>query len=186
VSPGRAHQMRGEFDASFTRMPAPRAADPDNVLVVRVDDEPCLLRLSDIGRLVSRPVLTAVPPAPGTAPSLLGLSWCQGELVAVHDLGRLLGRSPTPPRWLAVTAAAPTVGLAFAQFDGHRRIAPDEVPGAGYLDVDALVHAVTSPMTSPVTSPMTSPATSPVTSPATGASMSPTIRTASRQMETER
>lgn len=144
MSPARAEQMRREFDTSFTRVPAPRAADPHNVLVVRVDDEPCLLRLADIGRLVSRPVLTAMPPAPGAAPSLLGLTWCQGEVVAVHDLGRLLGRSPMPPRWLAVSAAAPTVGLAFAQFDGHRQVAPGDVPDATYLDVAALVHAVTT------------------------------------------
>jgi chemotaxis signal transduction protein len=137
----RAAQMRREFDSSFGRRPGSRAADPHSVLVVRVDDEPCLLRLSDIGRLVSRPVLTAVPT---TATSLLGLTWCQGEVVAVHDLGRLLGRSPLPPRWLAVTAADPTLGLAFAQFDGHRQVDPDEITDATYLDVRALVHTVTA------------------------------------------
>jgi chemotaxis signal transduction protein len=134
----RAAEMRAEFDASFAAVPMPRRADPHSVLSLRVDDEPCLVRLADVARVIARPALTAVPTP---TPALLGLTFSQGDVIAVYDLGRLLGRSPLPPRWLVVAAADPSIGLAFARFDGHRRITGEE-PGSVLLDMTSLIGSV--------------------------------------------
>ncbi len=122
---GRAAEMRRDFDAAFAR-PARQldsADDGFDVLELRLGDERCLFALREIGEVVARPVLTAVPTA---SPTLLGLTLSRdGTVVAVHDLAALLGRTAgRAARWMVIPKAEPALGIAFELFTGHRKLTP--------------------------------------------------------------
>ena len=118
----RADGMRAEFDSAFSRAPKPADAELEDILALRLGDERCLVRLSDIAGMIAQPLLTAVPTP---AAALLGITSNQGSVVAAYDLAVLLGRAPTPPRWMVITAAEPSLGLTFEHFDGYQRIPRD-------------------------------------------------------------
>ena len=131
--------MRAEFDASFARPPAPPEADLADVLALRLGSGPAVLRLDAISAVVARPRVTAVP-TPVRA--LLGVSAERGAVIAVYDLGLLLGGTALSPHWMVVLAAEPSVAVAFEQFEGYRRIGPGRTGLGPVLAVDALLETV--------------------------------------------
>lgn len=115
----RAADLRREFDRSFAEPPR---ADPElveDLLAIRVGDEPFAIRLAQVsGLFVDR----KITPVIGPAPEFVGLAGFRGAIVPVFDLGALVGQRPTTgARWLVVAADAP-VALAFHGFDGHLRL----------------------------------------------------------------
>lgn len=116
---GRVARMRVEFDSAFSRSPVVPDADLTDVLGLRIGDEPCWLRLTEIAEVIAHPVFT---PVPTSVPTLIGLGTGRGLPIGAYDLGLLLGRGPVKPRWLVLAAAEPGVGLAFEHFDGYQRI----------------------------------------------------------------
>jgi hypothetical protein len=136
---GRAGEMRIEFDASFARTPSQLPSDLTDVLTLRIGDAPCLLRLSDIAEVISRPVLTPVPTA---TPALLGITTGRGIPVAAFDLGLLLGQAVVGHRWLLLLAAEPEVGLVFEQFDGYQRLALGSAGSHRLVEIPAVIDEI--------------------------------------------
>jgi purine-binding chemotaxis protein CheW len=137
---GRVAEMRTEFDSTFTRLPAPAAEALTDVLALRLGDEPCMLRLSEIAEVIAHPVIT---PVPTPEPALLGITAARGVPVAAYDLGRLLGRAPVTPHWLVLSAAEPGVGMVFEQFDGYRQFSPGPNGSSQLLEMAALINLIT-------------------------------------------
>ena len=135
----RATQMRVEFDAAFTRPPKPADPELEDVLALRLGDEPCVLRLSEIAGVIAHPLITAVPTP---APALLGIIGNRGSVVAAYDLNVLQGGGSTTPRWLVISAAEPTVGVAFEHFDGYRRISRGHPEAGRLVEMPSVVETI--------------------------------------------
>ena len=136
----RAAAMRAEFDAAFSRVPVQSEAELTDVLALRIGDEPCLLRLSDVAEVSAHPLLT---PVPTSVRALLGITGGRGSPVAAYDLGLLLDRAPVTPRWLVVAAAEPGVGLAFEHFDGYQRVSLGTSRSRLLVEMTTLIEAIT-------------------------------------------
>lgn len=117
----RAAELRRAFDRSFAEKIHAGAALFDDFLAIRLRDDPHVLRLDGVGRLLPLRALTRFP---STVPQWLGLAGVAGDVLPVYDLGLLLGYPAGPtPRWMAACKSAP-VALAFDVFEGqfrHRR-----------------------------------------------------------------
>lgn len=137
----RAGAMRAEFDAGFARPPARFETDLEDVLALRLGDEPCALRLSDIAGVIAHPLLTVLPTP---APALLGIIGNRGSVVAAYDLGRLSDGPATRPCWLVIAAAEPTVGVTFEHFDGYRRIHRGSVEAGRLIELPLVVQTIRS------------------------------------------
>ena len=136
----RAARMRAEFDSAFSRPPVEPSTDLTDVLQLRIGDEPCLLRLSEVTELIAHPVLT---PVPTPVPALIGIAACRGSPIAAYDLGLLLGRAPVVPRWLVIVAAESGAGLVFEHFDGYQRISLGPDGSQRLIEMPTLIAAIT-------------------------------------------
>jgi chemotaxis signal transduction protein len=123
----RAAALRAEFDLAFTR-PASIGEDQVELLCLGVGHRRFAVRVADVAGLVADRQVTRLPGGP---PSQLGIASVRRTVVAVHDLGTLLGeRTDTSPRWLLLTASDPQVGLAFERFETHARVPRSAMPAA--------------------------------------------------------
>lgn len=121
----RVVQLRREFDSTFSQAPSTETVRGEDFLAVRVGKHPYAIRLTDISALAADKVLT---PVPVPAPALLGITGFGGSIVSVYDLGVLLGHGAGEThRWLVLTATDTAVGLSFDHFDGHRRVAGENI-----------------------------------------------------------
>lgn len=153
----RAAQWRAAFDHAFATAPAEQATVLHDFLAVRAGTSGYALRLDEIAGLQP---LRGLAPYPGAHRGLLGLATFRGDVLAVYDLGALLGhRAVTAgraPAWWAVPRQAP-VGLAFDAFERHLRLPPEALvqagaagaaePGAQALRVDGLLRPIVSVQT---------------------------------------
>jgi chemotaxis signal transduction protein len=121
-----ASELAREFDRSFAD-PA-RAADEEveELLAIRVGGDAYAVRLRDVTGLVAD---RKIVPLPTPEPALLGIVGLRNGLAPVYSLAALLGYGPTAeaPRWLLLVGPGPQFGLAFPEFDGHRRAARADV-----------------------------------------------------------
>ena len=140
---GLVAELRTEFDSAFARLPAPAGEALTDVLALRLGDEACMLRLSDIAEVIAHPVLT---PVPTPVPALLGITTARGVPVAAYDLGQLLGRAPVTPHWLVLSAAEPGVGVVFERFDGYRQFSPGPNGSTQLIEMAALIALITQLM----------------------------------------
>jgi hypothetical protein len=136
----RVAQMRADFDSAFSRLSVQPTTDLTDVLELKIGDDRCLLRLSEVAELVAHPVLT---PVPTPVPALIGIAACRGSPIAAYDLGRLLGRAPVAPRWLVIVAAEPGVGLVFEHFAGYQRISLGAGGSQRLIEMTTLIAAIT-------------------------------------------
>ena len=114
----KAAELRAAFDRSFAAAIHADTALFDDFLAIRLRDDPHVLRLDGVARLLPLRTLTRFP---STVPQWLGLAGVAGDVVPVYDLGVLLGYpAGTMPRWMVVCSAAP-VALAFDVFEGQFR-----------------------------------------------------------------
>lgn len=126
---GHAGEIARAFDADFARPLAPRAANREDMLAIRVGDEPYLVVRGELAGLFADKPVT---PLPGGPPGLLGISGFRGAVIAVYDLRAVLGVGGTAggdaPRWVVMAAAAP-VALAFDRFEAFLRVPGDAIAG---------------------------------------------------------
>lgn len=124
VLQARVAELRDAFDRAFAS-PAALPREEQGLVAIRAAGERFALRLSEIGGLTR---CGRIVPMPSRSLELLGLAGIRGTLVAAFSLARLLGypRDPEPPSWLVLCGDEP-VGLAFAAFDGHVRLAAHEL-----------------------------------------------------------
>ena len=116
-----ASELAREFDRSFAD-PARAAADAvEELLAIRVGGDAYAVRLRDVTGLVAD---RKIVPLPTPEPALMGIVGLRNGLAPVYSLAALLGYGPTAeaPRWLLLVGPGPQFGLAFPEFDGHRRV----------------------------------------------------------------
>jgi chemotaxis signal transduction protein len=116
--------LRRDFDRSFSVPRAPRETGGAHLLAIRVGRDPYALRTQEIGMISTDRPITAVP---SSSPELIGVAGLRGALVAVYDLGALIGLPLSgASRWL-VLCKDTQLAFAFAALDGHVRVAPADV-----------------------------------------------------------
>lgn len=117
--------LRQSFDRSFSEAPRATAQPPEQFLAIRVGGDAYAVRLAETaGLIVDRKVIAL----PSFAPDLLGIAGLRGNIVAVYDLGALLGYPRAPAgRWLLLIGGTETTGLAFADFEGHLQSAQGDL-----------------------------------------------------------
>jgi purine-binding chemotaxis protein CheW len=114
----KAAELRRAFDRSFAGARHADTALFDDFLAIRLRDDPHVLRLDGVARLLPLRALTRFP---SPLAQWLGLAGVAGTVIPVYDLGLLLGYpAGATPRWMAVCSAAP-VALAFDVFEGQFR-----------------------------------------------------------------
>lgn len=116
--------LREAFDGSFAAPIVEKREAAGNFLALRLGKRIHALPLGDIVGLFARRPVT---PLPTSEPALLGLANFSGAIAAVFDLHLLLGFKPVErPAWLAMATALP-VAFAFEGFEGHLRVAEDDI-----------------------------------------------------------
>lgn len=124
----RLLELRQSFDRAFTE-PLAESDEAANIdlLAIRIGRDPFALRLTEIAALEADRTIT---PVPSDHPELLGIAGVRGGVVAVFDLGALLG-APRPEglRWLVLAKGAP-LAFAFSAFDGQLVVRPEALATA--------------------------------------------------------
>jgi chemotaxis signal transduction protein len=135
-----AEALRREFDGSFALPVRANEVGTVDFLAIRVRGKPFALRISEIAGVATGRRFTQVP---SPNPALLGLVGVRGSLVAVFDLGTLLGEplGGEPARWVALCGGHDQLAVAFDDVEGHLRL-PDNELGATEGERHALVEHV--------------------------------------------
>jgi purine-binding chemotaxis protein CheW len=122
MTPGiadRAAQLRRDFDRTFAQSIQVDTTEEEDLLGIRLGEQACAIRLSEIAGIHMGKKVTRVP---GAHAALWGIAGFRGLLLPVYDLQQLLGHARAEaPRWLVIAAAAP-LALAFAAFEGRLRV----------------------------------------------------------------
>lgn len=124
-----ARELRAAFDASFAEAP-PRPADDVPLLEVEVGEDVLAVPLTGLAAVVERAPIASLPGAP---PSVLGLAGVRGELLSVHSLAALLGRTDhrEGSRPLLVVHGTDQAALAVDRVRGLVRLPRASLPAAG-------------------------------------------------------
>ena len=122
----RLEQLKQSFDQSFAEAPQAEPEPVESFLSIRVASHAYAVRLSETsGLYVDRKVVGL----PSRATELLGMAGFRGTVIPVFDLATCLGYVPSGEvgRWMLLVGKNEVIGLAFQEFDGHRRIAPHDL-----------------------------------------------------------
>lgn len=136
-----AASLRRAFDRSFAE-PEPVTRDvPERFLAITIADAAYAVRLREVAALAA---VRGIAVLPGARPEQLGVAAHRGTLVAVFDLGALLGHAPcADPRWLLLCGTGEAIGLAIARLDGQLEGASDVRPvgaaASAHRHVDGIV-----------------------------------------------
>lgn len=117
----RAIELRTAFDRSFALPPPQETQEVDDLLAVRVGCDRYAIRLRDIGGIVARRTIVAVPAA---APGLMGVAGIRGDIVPVFSLSSFLGYGDDheAPNWTVLCGGEHPIGLGFAELEGYLRL----------------------------------------------------------------
>lgn len=114
-----AARLQREFDASFADPPHTRMEGAVDLLVIHIGAEQVALYTDSISAVR---VGQQITPVPTPVSSLLGIASTDGQIVAVHDLAKVLRfGSQQEPRWLA-SVRGEAIAFAFTAFDRHIRV----------------------------------------------------------------
>jgi chemotaxis signal transduction protein len=120
-----ALRFRSEFDRSFASPPRLETALFEDLLAVRVAEDPHVFRLGELAGLHAD---RRIVPVPSQRAELLGISGFRNTIVPIYDLRVLLGYpNGPPPRWLVLARGSPTIGFAFDRMEGLVRLPRDVV-----------------------------------------------------------
>ncbi len=121
-----ASELAREFDRSFADPAGATDEEVEELLAIRVGGDAYAVRLRDVTGLVAD---RKIVPLPTPEPALMGIVGLRNGLAPVYSLAALLGYGPAAeaPRWLLLVGPGPQFGLAFPEFDGHRRVARAEI-----------------------------------------------------------
>lgn len=118
-------ELRQTFDRSFAQAPSVDDAAVHDLLDLKLGSARYALRVTELAALMADIRIT---PMATPISGLLGIAAIRGSMLAVYDLGALLGHPGEPRlRWIAVAAGQTPVGLAFARFEGHLRVRADAI-----------------------------------------------------------
>ncbi len=122
----RLSELRRQFDESFTRPLAAKAAPAHNLLTIVAGDERFALRLSELGGIHP---YSKVTPLPEAAPSLLGIVGIRGCLLSVHRLASFVGagRGAQDARWLLLPRGEEQLALAVEGIDAYLHVADSAI-----------------------------------------------------------
>jgi chemotaxis signal transduction protein len=114
-------ELRRSFDESFVRPPPEALSDSVDLIGIRLGPDPFAIPTGEIGGIAMCGKLVTVP---SSNPRLLGLVGIRGVVIPVFGLAALLGYASltAPVRWLALTAGAEPIALAFEELEGHLRL----------------------------------------------------------------
>lgn len=115
----RLQQLRDAFDDSFTHAATSDSVETLDLLELVVGNQCFLVPVADVRSVhVARPIMRV----PTASASLLGLVGLRGAILAVHDLGAMLGVTTdrTAP-WLMVARQAP-IAFGFQKLERHLRL----------------------------------------------------------------
>ena len=130
----RLLRLRDAFDQSFATAPVVDVEALEDLLAIRVADDPYALRMRVIaGLAASRKIV----PLPSQSPHLLGVAGIRGSLVPVYSLAGLLGypSASKPASWIALAGSPDAVGFGFEEFEGFLRVRSTDVHAAHVTDV---------------------------------------------------
>ena len=121
--------LRHEFDHAFSVPPPAANALHLDLLALRVHGERYAIRLPDVRAIARVRKLVRVPTR---TPDLLGLATLRTAIVPVFSLASLLGRGPESqePHWMITCGTHDLIAFGFSEFDGHLRVAAQEVSAA--------------------------------------------------------
>jgi chemotaxis signal transduction protein len=120
----RLSALRIGFDSGFTLPLLEQTQELLDVLMIRVGSSPYALRLAELAALEADRTIT---PVPSDQSELLGVAGVRGAVVAVFDLGSVLGGPrPEATRWLVLAKSAP-LAFAFSAFERQLSLRPDEL-----------------------------------------------------------
>jgi purine-binding chemotaxis protein CheW len=135
--------LRRDFDGSFALPPRDTATDGIDLLAIRVGERALAFRLSEIAAIATGRRLTETP---SSNPELLGLVGVRGALVAVLDLGAMLGEQTRSeaPRWVALCQGDDQLALGFDTLEGHLRVPPSALEAVEGERLGLVAHVVRS------------------------------------------
>lgn len=117
--------LRAEFDHGFAAATSAPHGSLVELLAIRVAGRAYALRLSEVGLIA---VDRRIACLPSPLPALGGLCTVRGLLMAVYDLGAILGHARTAnPRWLMLASRSEPVALAFEAFEGQFRVEATQI-----------------------------------------------------------
>lgn len=117
--------LRREFDLSFTQAPRMETESFQNMLAIRIGDDPYAIRVAELAGLHAD---RRIMPLPTPMPELLGVTGFRGQIAPVYDLATLLGYARQPStRWLLLLQQREPVALAFDTFEMHFAVAQQEI-----------------------------------------------------------
>ena len=120
IDEGAVMRLRREFDETFAKPSEPQVIR-ESFLGMGLRGDPFAIRIRQIEGVLTERRVVALPTA---VAAFAGLTTHRGSLVAVYDLGMLLGYAGAATlRWVVtVRVSDAVVGLAFDRFDGHYRV----------------------------------------------------------------
>jgi purine-binding chemotaxis protein CheW len=128
----RLTELREAFDRSFAEPVHGDVVELQDLLAIRVADDPYVVLLDSIAGLVADPTVTPLPGAPA---QLLGVAVVRRTGVPTYDLAAVLGYAGrAAPRWLVVARSEPAVALAFDAVDGHARLPREAIVRESHIE----------------------------------------------------
>lgn len=124
-APARAAELRRSFDRTFAQSAHLRTAPAEDFLALRIGGDPYAVRLLETAGIYAG---RKIVPLPARLIELHGIAALRGLIVPVYDFAALLGYgSSGPGRWLLLARGPEPVGFSFAGFEGHFRVARQDL-----------------------------------------------------------
>jgi chemotaxis signal transduction protein len=119
-----ARDLQIAFDSAFASAPEAKDEATRDLIAITLGCGIYALELQELAGIYSNKKIARIP---SQAAGLLGIAGFRGTILPVYDLAVLIGLAPLEkPRWLAV-AAKVGIAVAFDAFDGHLRIAAEDI-----------------------------------------------------------
>lgn len=130
----RLAELRGAFDAAFSRQATVHVRKTISVLAVRAAGTSFAVRVGDLAGVQPTPRIVGAVVWPD---EMLGIAGVRGRVVPVYSLGRMLGRAERDDaRWLLVVGREEPIALAISDVEGLR-----EAPADAFVPLaDATEH----------------------------------------------